>query len=382
MIFTKNIDGSTFEAEVSKIFETSIVTDNISAIDGSVTFLSDMDTAQDVDFRGNIRNTSGPLTVVSNIDMTGKNILNTNRISVEYLDSFTAVPAIHITDVASTTKVSVTAEELEVLGHIDLEAILTPGNAGIGVDGGRLWAEVGTEDIVWTTASDEIVLNDPYGQDLSNLGSPSFVNTSITNTAYSSNINTNVIDTNGASVITIPASLTIVGGGEILSLTAGNNLHLASRAVDNTATEILAVDGSDTVVIRDIASIIGQPIFGSEYAYIESRGVTATTSTTFILKTSLSVTVPIGIYRVDYSCLIQNSNFAGSSLVRFRHNAVDLNTSPVTPFSFDTAASPKPCMQFFELALTAGLHKFDLEFRATAATATITDANISIFRIM
>lgn len=335
MIFTKTLANDTFEDRIAEIFETSIVTDNISAIDGSVTFLSDVDTTNNVDIGGNLYNSGGNLSINSNIDLNNKNCLNT--------------------------------------GYIDIDAISDPGSVGIGVDGGRLWAETGTEDLLWKTNTDEVILNNPYGQDLSTAGSPTFNFLTVTNDIDSDQVNTDTLDDNGAGTITVPTNVNI---------TSGNNLVLSARSTNNTVTEILAVDSSDNVVIRDFSTFAGSDVFGTELAISEALSLSSTTSTSFVNKNSLVTgSVPAGNYYVGFTCLCYTDVLSFKTIVQFTENTVQMHVSPIVAVSYDQANDPKTCSLFFQTALLAGSYTYALNYRANFGTASISDSKIIFFRL-
>ena len=60
-------------------------------------------------------------------------------------------------------------------GHLDFPSIVDPGTSGLSSNGGRLWSNFGpNSSILWKTLNDEVDLTNPYSQDLSTSGSPTF----------------------------------------------------------------------------------------------------------------------------------------------------------------------------------------------------------------
>lgn len=226
-----------------------------------------------------------------------------------------------------------------------------------------------------------------------------YVKASTDNTNTNANNNTStqmrvLLDTgNGYSAISGHLASTVnvynlagksnVGMVLTLSLSAGSSLKVqmiklyASAVVvtipDSCSFSIIKVEPEEQIV----ESILK---FGTQYTYVESSGLTSTTSTEYIQKLRLTTgLVPEGYYRVGCFFVTYpevSNNDANIQLL------LDNATTLQETVESRSTSSRQASYIFKQVQLSDGIHNIDLNFRGTTgSTVYILDTRIELWRL-
>jgi hypothetical protein len=121
----------------------------------------------------------------------------------------------------------------------------------------------------------------------------------------------------------------------------------------------------------------------ADYAYAESDGESSTSSTTFQQKLKLTATISGGTYQVDYSFTWRRTSTQGDAGFRVQlDDTTDLFNMELEA-SDSSSNQRNPVAGFKEVALSAGSHDFDIDFREVngGSTTAIQQARIKIARV-
>lgn len=211
-------------------------------------------------------------------------------------------------------------------------------------------------------------------------------------------------------------TLTVSGGTGISTSVTGDTLTITNdslnvdqnlfqnvsdgtnTAVADTPTDTLTISGgpgigvtvnpaSDTVTIE----YLGPSLYGRDYTYAESLGITSTTSETFLQKLRLTTpNIAAGTYRVGWSYTWNHDRIFSDFEAQVELDdttQIWLHTEePADSFSsyLGTGTNQKLTSSGFRiLNLTSGVHTFDLDFRTNdnSDLSSIWNATIEFYRV-
>ena len=121
---------------------------------------------------------------------------------------------------------------------------------------------------------------------------------------------------------------------------------------------------------------VGGSVFGENYIYSESLGLSTVASTTFTEKLTIdAIGVPAGTYRIAWNftwyCTDANNDFRAQVQL---NNSTTLWTMQQEPQDVGTDQR-HPAAGFAKVVLTAGDHSLDLDYSRSAGTGTVGIAN-------
>jgi len=206
---------------------------------------------------------------------------------------------------------------------------------------------------------------------------------------------TNINDAFRTKGVSIDGKTYLVTGTADPSIGAGFNATQGSIYMRSSATttgEAYIKFGPANVDWQkiDVGGAGGSSIFGSEYQTAISPSVTTTTSQTFLNKAKLTTTsLPAGLYRVSVRYGWNHSKDEKSFEARVREDSVDVGelhrSEAIThDGSFSTTGSAQRYYvnRVFNRTLSAGVHVFDYDFRATSNKAVSSwEVTIELWRI-
>lgn len=168
---------------------------------------------------------------------------------------------------------------------------------------------------------------------------------------------------------------------------------------DNVAGEISAITekvtpvSGDFILIEDSAAAnvkkrvqVGNlpaptPIFGGEFSYSESLGVSTTTSVTYIEKLKhTTASIPAGTYYISWSAGAGNSNSNKSAMIRIQLD--DSTIFAEGDVAVNSAGQYIPVGGHAIAVLGAGVHFVDIDYLLVSiGTAQIRNARLSMWRV-
>ncbi len=134
------------------------------------------------------------------------------------------------------------------------------------------------------------------------------------------------------------------------------------------------------------------PVFGTEYNYAESLGVTTTTGTGFTNKVTLNVTVPAGDYRLDV-CYGWNHDSTGNDFearvqedggnIGEIHKQEPQDSSGGAAFPPTGSSQRHLASRFYVRTLAAGSYTYTLDFRTDVGgvESSMWDARLLFYRV-
>lgn len=184
----------------------------------------------------------------------------------------------------------------------------------------------------------------------------------------------NVFNTAGKSTLGLVLTLSLSAGSslkiQIIKLYSGSTVQTLANS---TSFSIIKVEPEEQAT----ESILK---FGTQYTYVESSGLTSTTSTTYIQKLRLTTgLVPEGYYRVGCFFIVYpevSNNDINIQLI------LDTSTTLQETIESRTTASRQASYIFKQIQLSAGIHNIDLNFSSTTGSLVyIKDARIELWRL-
>lgn len=139
-------------------------------------------------------------------------------------------------------------------------------------------------------------------------------------------------------------------------------------------------------------STVTLPVFGTEYQYAESPGVTTTTSTTFISKLLFTTSaLPAGTYRVSLRYGWNHNSASSDFEGQFLEDAVQIDEihkqePKDSAGSFSTTGTSQ--RYYFNRVmlrtLTAGTHTYEFKFRTdnSSNSSSVWDVAIELWRVL
>lgn len=168
-----------------------------------------------------------------------------------------------------------------------------------------------------------------------------------------------------------------------LSLSAGSSLKIqmiklyASSTIqtiaDSCSFSIIKVE-PETQIVESILK------FGTQYTYIESSGLTMTTSTNYIQKVRLTTgLVPEGFYRVGCFFIVYPENSNNDIGVQL---LLDNSTTIEETIETKSTSSRQASYIFNQIQLTSGIHNIDLNVKGTTGGLIyIKNTRIELWRL-
>jgi hypothetical protein len=188
-----------------------------------------------------------------------------------------------------------------------------------------------------------------------------------------------------------------------INVTTFNSVENSGLLVFFTATRDQANLEVSTAVLNDIANVSANPnindvltfdgtgwiaqapssavVFGSEFQETSSEGTSATTSGTFQEKLSMTTTnLPLGKYRIGWTCETVNSSTSGRTEVRVQLNNTITLGQPGIETEDDEDWVP---FTGYKYETFSGVQQIDIDYRVddTAATASIRRARLELWRV-
>lgn len=187
-IFFKTFTGESPFDQVINLNGPDIIVNSITGSPGAINILSTVEMSADISMNGNNVTDIGVFSAI-NLDCLDLTVSNNATI-----DNILKVDEIHntddkhmltlVTDVLFTPNniLSVEAGRLFMPAVTDFGGTTNPTSVGLSPIGGRMWnnGTVSPPTINWTTTSGNTDLTNPYAQDLSVLGTPTFNGTNMT----------------------------------------------------------------------------------------------------------------------------------------------------------------------------------------------------------
>ena len=201
------------DVEVASIFESSIVTDNISALDGSVTFLSAVDLTENMNVGGNSITNVGNISMVGNLNMNIHDITLVDTIGVDTVNSVTT----NASDMF-TGDITVSGNLIGAGGSIDVVDDLLLGSNDISA--GK--ALLSTRMYITDTPGFESTVSQIHVQDLTNA---SMFLEADTDNAFEADVSFIMFSQDGNNT-----AMNITGGNNIYSIISSTNA--GSRGLD------------------------------------------------------------------------------------------------------------------------------------------------------
>ncbi len=198
---TANATGGGFD------FYTAQMVDNGDALPTWIT--------EDRLFRiGDVSNISDRNLNMSSNNLTFVNDVITTQVTTnQIISDFDIATKIEIIDGAAFDDIiSLDSPRLMISGYMDIPGIGTPGDTGLSITGGRLWNDgLAPPNINWITTAGTVDLTDPYGQDLTTTGSPTFADITADGYFFSSYVDQCAVYTKSALAVLAATDTTLIG---------------------------------------------------------------------------------------------------------------------------------------------------------------------------
>lgn len=266
-----------------------------------------------------VLNSFVPINMNSNSITNISNFQTSQITSNQYISNFDTSKKIEFIDGGTFDDIfNIVVPRTIINGYVDLPSISTPPNSGITSISGRLYCN--NQLIRWKTLAGDTNLLNPYNQDLTTSGSPSFQGMTLTN---------------------IP--------------------------LDASALKSLYLDNSNIVKYKN--QYVGTA---------NSLSLSTTTSTTYVNKTNFVATAnPAGLYRISVYCEMGNDNRLRESYLQLRINGTPVITD-ITKCPTDNNSAKVPMNINIYQNLSAGPNTFSVDYRASVNTAEIRNVYIIV----
>ena len=193
----------------------------------------------------------------------------------------------------------------------------------------------------------------------------------------STSINTNVINDNGAGTITVPSSIQIVGSGEAMTITTGNELVLGNRPT-GTDLEFLTVNGSDQVRIHNLTMA---QLVDADPTINSSTTTSTTVAPAYINKINWNFNIDDGTYLILAYAEVSNSVATNRTGIRLLVDNSTTLSEVVTPL-LHTANDYVSYSYSQAYIFATGAHNIKLQFKdIDGSVAAIRQAYLTLAKI-
>lgn len=151
----------------------------------------------------------------------------------------------------------------------------------------------------------------------------------------------------------------------------------------STGSVFVCVDASTGAAIWTLLSAPTAPVYGTEYHYAESLGLSTTTSTTFQNKLTLNTSLPAGTYRVGWGYAWSYSSTNNDFVSRVEADGTTYAEHQEEPQD-NGADQVSPVSGFFNVTFgSAGSRSFTIDYRSQTGwnTARISHARLEVWRV-